>query len=245
MYEKRKVAFRHFLSAGFTHVNLRVIHTEHWTSSRRANTLKIRSPHSRPSLEYGALRIFWFSTPDTHKANFCKPHTFWTGLGFYEECVSRTACARFCFCVCAHVCVFFCACVCVWKYCSAHVLPSFQIKSTAAGWSKLPITSRIKLLIRSTRFNSGQQGPRRKSRACINLPDSSICRGSAVQGWDFISVIPVFCASAPSHYPPRTYVQSVPCCLFSSCLVARSPATPAPKQLFACTWFNPLVMLNM
>ena len=24
MYEKRKVAFRHFLSAGFTHVNLRV-----------------------------------------------------------------------------------------------------------------------------------------------------------------------------------------------------------------------------
>ena len=141
MYEKRKVAFRHFLSAGFTHVNLRVIHTEHWTSSRRANTLKIRSPHSSLSLEYGALRIFWFSKPDTHKANFCKQHTFWTGLGFYEECVSRTACARFCFCVCAHVCVFFCACVCVWKYCSAQWVPCFQIKSTAVGWSKLQVES--------------------------------------------------------------------------------------------------------
>ena len=139
--DKKKVAFRHLFPQCWLHSRQLEGHrAPHWTSSRRANTLKIRSPHSSLSLEYGALRIFWFSKPDTHKANFCKQHTFWSGLGFHEECMSRSACgARFCFCMCVHIPVFFCACFCVRKYRTAHVLPCFQIKSTAAGWGKLQV----------------------------------------------------------------------------------------------------------
>ena len=79
----------------------------------------------------------------------------------------------------------------------------------------------------------------RESRACINLPDSSICLGSAAQGWDFISIIPVFCASLPPRPAPYCPDPGTACC---GLLVLTHPWLPANVRLFACAWFNLLVM---
>ena len=79
----------------------------------------------------------------------------------------------------------------------------------------------------------------RESRACINLPDSSICLGSAAQGWDFISIIPVFCASLPPSLPARLHIARTLVRLVAACCFS---LTPDSLRLFACTWFNLLVM---
>ena len=69
-----------------------------------------------------------------------------------------------------------------------------------------------------------------ESRACINLPDSSICLGSAEQGWDFISIIPVFCATPPRRHPPYCspwFAAAWVCCwLRAAASLAHWPLTP-------------------
>ena len=85
------------------------------------------------------------------------------------------------------------------------------------------------LIAAQARFNSRQRDGCRESRACINLPDSSICRGSgAEQEWDFISVIPVFCAPRPPYYPPPLLIHALQCraCMSVCGLVLLLPTGP-------------------
>ena len=202
----------------FRHVSLTVTTTTDCTSLTSlpiANPLKIWSPPvSQPWIWSRVRRIFWLRAPDMWKVNFCKSTLFaaQSALQSADSSISDTL----------HQPILFCSDLAMWG--SPTPLPALLIAAQA-------------------RFNSRQRDGCRESRACINLPDSSICRGSgAEQEWDFISVIPVFCAPRPPYYPPPLLIHALHECLRAGASPAHWSLTLLHHiRLFTSTSFNLLV----